>query len=71
MIIDRRLKNKDVVAKLAEWYGVKKIVVSAYHSYANGMIECGHNPIIDILSNMSNRGFTNWIQNLFAVLKID
>ena len=45
--------------------------MSAYHPQANGMIERGHKPIVDVLSKISNRGTTNWVQNLPAVLWAD
>lgn len=35
------------------------------------MIERGHKPIIDALSKMSDESFTNWEQNLLAVLLAD
>lgn len=35
------------------------------------MIQHGHKPIFDALSKMSDRGFTNWVQNLPAVFWAD
>ncbi len=71
LIIDGRLENKDAVAELAERYGIKWVVVSAYHPQANGMIERGHKPIVDALSKMFAGGSTNWVRNLPAVLWAD
>ena len=71
LIIDGGSENKDAVAELARRYGVKRVVVSAYHPQANGMIERGHKPIVDALSKMSDGGSTNWVQNLPAVLWAD
>ena len=59
LIIDGGSENKDAVAELAERYGIKKVVVSAYHPQANGMIERGHRPIINALLKMSVGGSTN------------
>ena len=59
LVIDGGSENKDAVAELAERYGVKRVVVSAYHPQANGMIERGHKPIVDALSKMSAGGSTN------------
>ena len=68
LVIDGGSENKDAVAELAERYGVKRVVVSAYHPQANGMIERGHKPIVDALSKMSARGYTNWVRILPAIL---
>ena len=71
LVIDERLENKDVVVELVERYGVKKVVISAYHPQANGMIERGHKPIVDALSKISAGGSTNLIQNLPVFLWAD
>ena len=68
LIIDRGSENKDAVAKLTQRYKVKRVVVSAYHPQANGIIEYSHKPIVDALLKMSDRRSTNWVQNLPAVL---
>lgn len=49
LIIDKILENKDVVAELIERFRILKIVVSIYHSQANGMIKYGHKTIVNIL----------------------
>lgn len=62
MIIDGRSENKNAVIELTRRYRVKKMVMSAYHLQANGiMIEDGHKPIVDALSKMSDGGFTNYV----------
>ncbi len=71
MLIDEGSENKDAVAELAERYEVKRVLVSAYHPQANGMIERGHKPIVNALSKMSAEGSTNWVRNLPAVLWAD
>lgn len=71
MVIDGGSENKDAVAELAGRYGVKRVVVSAYHPQTNGMIERGHKPIVDALSKISAGGSTNWVRNLPAVLWVD
>ena len=71
LIIDGGSENKEAVAELARRYKVKRVVVSAYHPQANGMIERGHKPIVDALSKMSDGGSTNWVRNLPAVLWAD
>ena len=68
LIIDGGSENKEAVAELTRKYGIKRVVVSAYHPQANGMMERGHKPIIDALSKMSDGGSTNWVRNLPTVL---
>lgn len=71
LIIDGGPENKDAVAELTQRYGVKKVAVSDYHPQANGMIERGHKPIVDVLSKISDGGSINWVRNLPAVLWAD
>ncbi len=59
LVIDGGLENKKAVEELAERYGIKRVVVSAYHPQANGMIERGHKPIVDVLSKTSEKGCKN------------
>ena len=71
LIIDRRSKNKDAVAKLTKRYRVKRVVVSAYHLQANVIIDRGHQPIVDTLLKLSDGGFNYWVCHLPAVLWAD
>ena len=68
LIIDGGSKHQNAVVELTKRYGVKRVVVLAYHSQTNGMIERGHKLIIDALSKMLYGGSTNWACNLPAVL---
>lgn len=68
LIINGRSENKYTVAELTQRYWIKRVVVLVYHPQANGIIECGHKPIVDALLKMLDRGSTNWIQNLPTVL---
>lgn len=63
--------NTEAVAELAERYGVKRVVVSAYHPQANDMIKRGRKPVIDALPKMSDGGSTNWVRNLPAAVWAD
>jgi hypothetical protein len=64
-------KNKALVVDLVKRYGIHRLVVSAYHPQANGMVERGHKHIMDALGKITNRGFTGWIKHLPAVLWAD
>ena len=71
LVVDGGPENKEQVIELANRYGIKRIMVSAYHPQANGMIERGHKPIVDALSKMTNGGLDKWVDNLHAVLWAD
>ena len=68
LIVDGGPENKDAVIELANRYGIKRVVVSAYHPQANGMIERGHRPVVQALSKMTNGGMGKWVDNLPTVL---
>ncbi len=70
-VIDGAAENKEAVVELANKYWVKRVVVLAYHPQANNMIERGQKLILDLLSKMSNESFTNWVENLPAILWAD
>jgi hypothetical protein len=71
LVVDGGPENKALVSELAKRYGIHRLVVSAYHPQANGMVERGHKPIVDALSKMTNGGLTSWIRHLPAVLWAD
>lgn len=71
LVVDGGPENKALVTDLAKKYGIHRLVVSAYHPQANGMVERGHKPIVDALGKMTNGGFTGWIKHLPAVLWAD
>ena len=48
-------------------YKIKRIVVSAYHSQANDMIEREHTSIVDALSKLLKEDNRERVQNLHAV----
>ena len=64
-------ENKDIVKQLAADYGIKRVVISAYNSKANGMIERGHLFIVNTLAKIIDSGEGNWVQNLYAILWAD
>lgn len=70
LVVDGGPENKGYVKYLANKYGIKRVVVSAYHPEANGMVERGHKPMVDALSKMT-KGLMNWVEHLHAVLWAD
>ena len=71
LVLDGGPENKDVVDDLAQRYRIRRIVTSAYHPQANGMVERGHQPIVDGLAKMTDGGRYNWVRNLHAILWAD
>ena len=71
LITDGGPENKDWVDSLCNYYDMKHITVSAYHPEANGMIERGHQPIIDALSKLTGGHQRSWVPYLHAVLWAD
>jgi len=62
--------KKDVIKEL-EKYGIHRVVISAYNSKANGMIERGHQPLIAALIALTNGGRKSWVPFLRWVLFAD
>ena len=71
MIIDERLENKDIVVEWAERYGIKRVLISAYHLQTNRIIKRGHKPIVNAPLKMSAGRSINGVQNLPVVLWAD
>lgn len=55
LVVDGGQENLGVAEALAARYSIKRVVTLAYHPQANGMIERGHRPIIDMLSKMPGK----------------
>ena len=72
LVVDGGPENKKLVTELAQRYAIKKVVTSAYHPQANGIVEVGHRGIADALSKMSTRpNGRDWMNHLHAVLWSD
>jgi hypothetical protein len=71
LVLDGGPENKDIVDNLAQRYRIRRIVTSAYHPQANGMVERGYQPIVDGLAKMTDGGRYNWVRNLYAILRAD
>jgi hypothetical protein len=57
--VDEGPENKDVIKQLAADYKIKRVVISAYNSKANGIIERGHLPIINAFAKITDGGKGN------------
>ena len=67
LICDNGPENKGLMIELVERYRIKNVQISSYHSQANGLVERGHQPIVNALSKMGNR----WVRNFPVVLWVD
>ena len=64
LIFDNGPENKGLTIELVKRYRIKNVRISSYHSQANGLVERGHQPIVNALSKMGKR----WVRNLPLVL---
>ena len=71
LIVNGGGENKAEVIELTQRLGIKRLVVSAFHPQANGMVEKGHKLIVDALAKMTSGGLDNWVENLPAVAWAD
>ena len=67
LICDNGPENKGLTIELVKRYRIKNVRISSYHSQANGLVERGHQPIVNALSKMGKR----WVRNLPLVLWAD
>ena len=71
LVVDGGPENKGLTKAFAELYGIRRIVVSAYHPQSNGMVERGHRPIVDALSKLTAGRSSKWKDYLHLVLWAD
>lgn len=71
LMVDGGPENKGLVKAFTKKYGIKRVVISAYNSKANGMIERGHRSLKAALAKMTDGGEGSWLDNLHAVLLAD
>ena len=64
IIIDSGSENKSVAQALLERYKIWRTVVSAYHPQANGLVERGHDAIVNSLSKYCSKEPEKWVQYL-------
>ena len=71
IVVDGGSENKNVAEALLANYRVKRTVVSAYHPQSNGLVERGHDPIVNSLSKYCSKEPTKWPQYLPLALWAD
>lgn len=60
-------ENKGVARELMKRYNTRNVPIAAYHPQSNGLIECGHQSIIDALAKLG----PHWVEHLLAILWAD
>jgi len=71
VVLDRGSENLNMTKDLLEHYGIKRTVVSAFHPQANGLVERGHDSIINSLSKYCSKSPTDWVKYLPLALWAD
>lgn len=74
MIVDGGPENKDAVEKLSDRFGMYRLQVVPYHPESNGLVERGHQPIVDALSKLtecSDEPAWKWKDHLNSILWAD
>jgi hypothetical protein len=71
LIINRGLENKVNMKDLAKKFRIKWVIISAYYSLANRIVEHSHYSIKDALSKIIKSSKVDWLKNLSIVLLID
>lgn len=54
LVNDGGPKNRLWTEILMETYGIQNVRISAYYPQANGMVERGHQPVVDALSKLES-----------------
>lgn len=71
ILMDGGPENRGSVETELAKYNIRKIAVSAYHPEGNGLVERGHQDIINALSKLTNGSMKNWERFLHDVLWAD
>ena len=63
IVLDRGSENLNLTKDLLEHYKIKRTIVSAYHPQANGLVERGHDPIVNSLAKYCKNPM-DWVKYL-------
>ena len=64
LICDNGPKNKGLTQELIRRYCIKNVGIASYYSQANGLVERGHQPVLNALSKLGQK----WLKNLPLVV---
>ena len=59
--MDRGTENLDLTKDLLEHYRIQQTLISAYHSQVNGLVEHGHDSLVNSLAKYSKQSY-EWKQ---------
>jgi len=71
VVVDGGSENKGFVTELLAACQVKRVDISAYHPQSNGLVERGHDAIVNSLSKYSTGQRDQWFQHLPLALWAD
>jgi transposase InsO family protein len=71
VVSDGGPENKAITNELLTRYGIKHTWTSAYHPQANGMVERGHQPVVNALAKHVASTGARWVNSLPAMLWAD
>ena len=60
VVVDGGSENKGELEELLRVYGVKRVETSAYHPQSNGLVERGHEPIVNCLAKYCHEDPMSW-----------
>ena len=60
IVLDRGSENLNLTKDLLEHYRIQRTVISAYHPQANGLVESGHDSIVNSLSKYCSKNPTGY-----------
>jgi hypothetical protein len=52
-VTDNDPETQDITKSLLEHYNVKNVNISAYHPQSNGLVERGHDPVVNAIAKYS------------------
>ena len=64
VVCDRWLQNQKEMQEVLDQFGVLAVSIATYHLQSNGLIERGHQQIVDALAKLRKK----WVRNLDSVL---
>jgi len=71
IVLDGGTENLNLTKDLLENYKIQRTVVSAYHPQANGLVERGHDAIVNSLAKYCSKNPEDWDKYLPLVLWAD
>jgi hypothetical protein len=68
---DNGPENSALTTELLRRYNIKRILISSYHPQGNGMVERGHQPIVNALAKHAATHNCSWVDALHIMMWAD